>query len=88
VLDSVSEVEKKTRIKKRDLPTPLRKKLKLNLTNLPTPKDDEYITFTETVSENSDNISEQEDSLNESQWDQILKDVMEKGYVIDKDGNK
>jgi len=64
--------------------------LKLDLTNLPTPKDDEYITFTETVSENSDddNQTEQEDSLNESQWDKILKDVMEKGYVIDKDGNK
>jgi hypothetical protein len=62
----VSEVGKKKRIKKRDLPTPLRKKLKLNLTNLPTPKDDEYITFTETVSENSDEPSQQEDSLNES----------------------
>ena len=62
----------------------------MDLTNLPTPKDDEYITFTETVSENSDddNQTEQEDSLNESQWDKILKDVMEKGYVIDKDGNK
>ncbi len=52
-------------MKKRDLPSDLRKKLKLNLTNLPTPKDDEYITFTETISENSDNPSE-EDSLNES----------------------
>ena len=62
----MSEVGKKKRIKKRDLPTPFRKKLKLNLTNLPTPKDDEYITFTETVSENSDEPSQQEDSLNES----------------------
>ena len=67
----VNEVEIKKRTKKRDLPTSLRKRLKLNLTNLPTPKDDEYITFTETVSENSDddNQTEQEDSLNESQWD-------------------
>ena len=59
----------------------------MNISNLPTPKDDEYITFTETVSE-SETQQEQEDSLNESEWDQILKDVMEKGYVIDKDGNK
>jgi len=37
-----------------ELPSPLRKKLKLNLKNLPTPKDDEYITFTETVSESEE----------------------------------
>ena len=46
VLDSISDTEgkdKKKKPKKMDLPSPLRKKLKLNLKNLPTPKDDEYI---------------------------------------------
>jgi len=52
VLDSFSDADKKPkRTLKMDLPSPLRNKLKLNLDNLPTPKDDEYITFTETVSE-------------------------------------
>lgn len=70
-MDSVTDLEEKQkkRISKKDLPTPLRKKLKLNLANLPTPKDDEYITFTETVSESHEPTNQEEDSLNESEWD-------------------
>lgn len=52
LLESVTDLEDNLK-RKPPLPTPLRKKLKLNLNNLPTPKDDEYITFTETVSESS-----------------------------------
>jgi len=37
--------------KKLVLPKKLKDRLKINLDNLPTPKDDEYITFTETVTE-------------------------------------
>ena len=71
VLDSISDHEEKKKPKKMDLPSPLRKRLKLNLANLPTPKDDEYITFTETVTESEANgmSGGEEDSLNESQWD-------------------
>jgi len=46
VLDSPPWIDNENKL---ILPTPLKKKLKINLDNLPTPKDDEYITFTETV---------------------------------------